>query len=566
MASVDAGDSIVAEVGAVVLHLPRVLTRPELALVAALAGRGAVRADRRRHRPPGRRRGVRRGRGRPWARCGLGSAAAPEGAFKPSPPGVEGTTVVLAPDPAEEARHAVRVAVAALERGVAAERIAIVSRVAEPYALLVHEELAAAGLPHSAPSPARLGQTIAGRTLLALLRWGPDGHPGATLLRLLRGAPIRGVDGAKVRADRWDRIARDAGVVAGLAEWQSRLAARRASVAEWLRDRDPAELQQKLADIDELGAFVDHLAAVTDADLQLGRSARGWGPLSRWAKDVMRTTLGSDVQAEAASSNDSGVHEHAARVAVDGLLDQLGALQGIGPEPDLEAFLATLDHELQAGSGRVGRFGHGITVGRLVDVVGADLDVVVVLGATEGVFPPRPVDDALLPARERRSVGALRPRGSTRAEEERDVWAALAAAPACFPQHLNAADLRAQRASSTRRRGWSSSSASFPPPPPLAGDDVTAADLHGRDLHGRDLPGVVRIDSFQAWLAEGHAPVTAAERDIAELLAAHRAGVDVRAPSRPPRRWGSAAASTRSGGATMVPSASGRATSAASRS
>src|SRR5205807_501865 len=106
---------------------------------------------------------------------------------------------------------------------VPADRIAVVSRVASPYSLLVHEELAAAGVVHSAPAPYSLAQSVAGRTLLGLLSWPANGHRRDDLMRMLRAAPIRDQAGGRARPDRWDRIARGAGVVGGLDQWHRRL-------------------------------------------------------------------------------------------------------------------------------------------------------------------------------------------------------------------------------------------------------------------------------------------------------------------------------------------------------
>jgi RecB family exonuclease len=90
-------------------------------------------------------------------------------------------------------------------------------------------------------------------------------------------------------------------------------------------------------------------------------------------------------------------------------------------------------------------------------------------------------------------VAALRPRGSSRDEEERDVFAVLAAAPRRVLT-TPAADPRSQREQH--------------PAPWLL-----------------ELDGVhVALPSFEAWLGEGRAPATPTERDVAELLAAHRAG------------------------------------------
>ena len=499
-AAVDAGDAVLAEVGPVVLHLPRTLTRPELDLVAALGRRGRVHA-------------IVGSTGRAGADAAVAAvAAALEGAGlgpRPMPGPAAGadppvTTVVVAPDPAEEARHATRLVLDAIASGTAPERIAVVSRVREPYALLVHEELAAAGVRHSAPAPNRLTQSMAGRTLLGLLAWVPSGARRSDLVRLLRGAPLLDDEGRTARPDRWDRAARNAGVVAGLDQWRTRLATARKALADRLAEQDEVdEGGDRLESLDRLGAFVEHVAALTNPG-----ERTGWAPLARWAERVLLTALGREGRAARWPEA-----EQEARAAVLDVLDRLAALQGIGPEPDAVTFRRALEHELGRGGRRVGRFGHGVTVGRLVDAVGADLDLVVVLGWVEGAFPPRRVDDALLPERERRAVAALRPRGTSRDEEERDAWAVLAAAPHAVLTTA-AADPRAQR--------------EHYPAPWLV---ELAGASEGRDLTAAELAaagdGVIALASFEAWLAEGGAPATPTERDVAELIAAHRAGIDV---------------------------------------
>ena len=171
--AVAAGDRVVGEVGQVIVHLPRRLGRREVALLAALAGRGraAIIVGTSGHASADEATEA--------LLADLAAAGLVPAAVAPSPPpgptavADDATTAVLAPDAAEEVRHAVRVVRAAIADGIPPERIAIVSRVREPYALLAHEELAALGVDHSAPAPARLAQSIAGRTLLGLLEWLP---------------------------------------------------------------------------------------------------------------------------------------------------------------------------------------------------------------------------------------------------------------------------------------------------------------------------------------------------------------------------------------------------------
>ncbi|MEY2420572.1 MAG: ATP-dependent helicase/nuclease subunit [Acidimicrobiaceae bacterium] len=479
--AVRSGDRALDDIGDVVLYLPRRLGRAELELLRALAARDRLAAI----------------VGDDDIAAELESFLGPaDGSTSPPRPSIE-ARIIRAPDPAEEARVAVRVVLEHLRAGVAADRIAIVSRVAQPYSLLVHEELAAAGVDHSAPAPLRLAQSIAGRTLLGLLQWPANGHRRDELMRLLRSAPIRDPAGGATRPDRWDRYARNAGVVAGLEQWRRRLdEAKRArlervtapltdaTIPTLPLDGEESEADGRIAELDALWSFVERLAAATDPG-----EKRGWRALSRWAEGLLVRHIGNE--GAAASWTDA---DRRARVSVIDLLHELADLDGIGPEPEIADFVRLLAHELERPAGRVGRFGHGVFVGRLVDAVGADLDVVVVLGAAEGAFPPRARDDALLPERERRAAGgAMRPRGTTAEEEARDARAVLASATAAvitFP----ASDPRSQRTQQP---------------------SAFVLQLKGEPQH---------VESFEWWLASGLSPATPTEFDLGELLRARAAG------------------------------------------
>jgi hypothetical protein len=347
-------------------------------------------------------------------------------------------------------------------------------------------------------------------------------------MRLLRSAPLRDPAGGRTRADRWDRVARDAGVVSGLQQWQQRLGAARDRAVERISgdgegadeptlplDTDESELagtrpadgsRRRIVEIDALHSFVDRLAVDTDAG-----DRRSWAALSRWAEKLVRTYLGSDASTAAWSET-----EQRSRAAVLDLLDGLAELDLLDASPGPATFRRVVEHELSRAAGRVGRFGHGVFVGSLVEAVGADLDEVIVLGCGEGTFPPRSADDPLLPDRDRRAVGgAVRARGSTRAEEQRDALAVMASAPACtltFP----VADPRGQR---TRQ------------PSPFVLDQCTVllgeqVDSEGVTRLGDDTRAstwFVDLPSFEWWLAGGDAPATAAELDVRELLAARAA-------------------------------------------
>ncbi|HEV3225522.1 MAG TPA: PD-(D/E)XK nuclease family protein [Acidimicrobiales bacterium] len=486
IASVRADDRLLDEIGDVIVHHPRRLGPVELDLLRALSERDRL-----------------------WAIADVAVAADLESVLgppfvDPDPAGAPASgapRVVRAPDPAEEARVAVRLVVEELRAGTPADCIAVVSRVSSPYALLVHEELEGAGIAHRAPGPLRLAQSIAGRVLLGLLEWPANGYRRDELMRLLRAAPIRDPAGGGTHPDRWDRLARGAGVVSGLEQWRTRLEeakrARLERVTAPLQDAttptlpfegsDGHGVAGRLAELDALGSFVERLAAATDPG-----DRRGWRALSRWAEGVLVRHIGNESLASTWSEP-----EQRARAAVIEVVRDLGRLEGIGPAPDADEFRRLLAHELDRPAGRVGRLGHGVFVGRLVDAVGADLDAVIVLGAAEGTFPPRPHDDPLLPERERLAAGgALRARGPTFEEEERDIRAVLASATRAvvtFP----AADQRNQRAMQPAALVLQ-----------MAGERVD-------------------VESFEWWLASGRAPASPHDYDVAELVRARAAGVPV---------------------------------------
>ena len=265
-------------------------------------------------------------------------------------------------------------------------------------------------------------------------------------------------------------------------------------------------LQRRVAEIDALRSFVERLARDTDPG-----DRDSWAALSRWARRLLDVYLGGDAVASGWSEA-----EQRSRVAVLDLLDALAPLDELDDAPGIERFARVVEHELSRSAGRVGRFGHGVFVGRLVDAVGADLDEVIVLGGSEGVFPPRPSDDPLLPDRDRRSLGdRLRRRGSTPAEEERDALAVMASARSCtltFP----VADPRDQRVRQPSPFVLDQCSS-------LLGERVDTDDAGRLRGDARSSSWFVDLPSFEWWLADGGAPATPTGLDVDALLMARAA-------------------------------------------
>ena len=493
-AAVRADAATLDDVGALVVHLPRRLSPAEVDLVAAIANvRGAAAVV---------------GAAEP------GDAVAAElvdvlapllGAPCTAPPGpvvpVEGTVLVSAADPADEVRTAVRHIVGRMEGGVPLHRCAILWRLAEPYALLVHEQLRGAGLPFHGPAPARLSQSVAGRTLLGALDLAGDGLRRADVTAWMAAAPVLDPDGRGVPAARWEQLARRAGVVAGPAQWHERLAALAASVQrdlDGLSD-DDAIRARRARDLDEIARLDDFVADLAAAIVPPARA--GWDGLARWAATLVESYVGPPGGSRW-PADEVVAYEHLLEA-----LQRLGALDGTAPCHDVYEFRRALELETEAPSAASGFFGGGVFTGTVADAMGASFDTVVVVGMVEGAFPPEPPIDAVLDDDARRVAGGLLPRrADRRADERRSYLAAIAAAPNRMLCHARS-DPRGQRRTLPAR--WFLEAAAA-----LAGTHVSSAlaDTFAAEPWYRYTP------SFQAATTHAAVPVSLHELDVQSLL------------------------------------------------
>ncbi len=439
------------ELGHVVVHLPQDLLQRQARLVATLVEAcpttvvvgvtGAEGAD----------AGVRRSLGRLGVE--LPAIDVASGARANST-----TRVLTASDADDEVRAAIRAVVDAARGGTPLERIAVLFGTREPYGRLVHEHLEAAGVPHNGAAVRPLAGSVAGRALLDLLALPDHNFRRADVVGLLsRSAgghgPARNVPTAE-----WQRVSRQAGVVAGRDQWSQRL------------ERVATELDRRARDIgvagvdpfDETGAErrreafermrrraqrVRDLAATVvgliDDIHDAGAAPRPWRTRVRWLRRLASRLIGDRPGIGA----DWPPDEQRVAERVDAALERLASLDGIDDPPSLEVFRRTLELELDADLGRVGRFGEGVLVGPLSFAVGLDLDLVIVLGMAEGTLPAAVHDDSLLPDGERRLAGGELPLRRDRVgREQRRLLASLAAAD----RHLLCAPRGDLRSSSER--------------------------------------------------------------------------------------------------------------------
>ncbi|HEY3942896.1 MAG TPA: PD-(D/E)XK nuclease family protein [Acidimicrobiales bacterium] len=520
-AAVAAGAGV-AELGRLIVYLPQRLSLPASRLLARLSARsplvvlagttGDPRAD------ADVVRSVRRlvpdtgggpGRVEPaGAAPDAGERAAPLALGRVmSVVGPERTRIVTASDSDDEVRAAVRAIVDAARRGAPLDKMAVLYAGPAPYARLLHEQLEAAGIAHNGSSVVALTARLAGRTLLGLLALSAGDFRRDDLFVWLAGSRVRRSN-RPVPVARWERISRAAGVVAGADQWDRRLAAfaqRSAAEADlaaadptappWRAERARADAASAL----ELRGFVAGLIG------ELSRAAarpRRWADRSSWARRQLETLLGPD-----AEHADWPPVERRAVERVHRALDRLGGLDEVEAPVGLDAFTRTLEEELESDLGRVGRIGEGVLVGPIAMGVGLDLELVIVVGLAEGLFPSPTRDDSLLPDHERRVAGdelSLRAQGVER--ERRHLLAALAAGERhllCVPR----GDLR--HSSERVPSRWVLEVAGA-----LAGRPMRSA-----DLAAAAAPWIEHVASFDAGLRRGAFPASEQEYRLRQLMA-----------------------------------------------
>ncbi len=201
------------------------------------------------------------------------------------------------------------------------------------------------------------------------------------------------------------------------------------------REPRPEWYEHELEATRELDAFV---AELRDTLAEGAANGVTWRELSTWARRIVHEFLAHDPRR--ARWPDA---EQRAADKVEAALERLAGLDAVEPSPGLDVFRRTLELELDADLGRVGRLGEGILMGHVALGLGLDLDRVFVCGLVEGTFPAHVRDDSLLPDADRRATeGALPLRAARVDDDHRRLLAALAAARDARVLLLPRGDLR----------------------------------------------------------------------------------------------------------------------------
>jgi len=346
----------------------------------------------------------------------------------PEPGTGTGRLVVSVPDQEEEARVAVRQVLEAARSGTRLSSIAIVHPPSSDYARLLHERLRVSGIAFNGSSVRRLDETIAARFLLGALTLTDRGLRRTDLEALFATAPLWDPDNHLVPDSTWRRLARRAGVVAGLEDWTLRLERlatefetqrdeeERSDDRQWLMER----LERDAKQCRRLVAFVTRL----DRDLHRVTDAGSWSARCRLTNRLIGQYLGSSNVRELWPAEELLAVESAAAV-----VDRLALLDDVEPDASFAGFRRALIAEFRHPLGREGRTGQGVQVLGIEQAAGLDVEVVILLGLAEGVTPTRPSTDALLPDADRITAGTdLLIRHDHTASQHRGFAAAITAA------------------------------------------------------------------------------------------------------------------------------------------
>jgi ATP-dependent helicase/nuclease subunit B len=300
--------------------------------------------------------------------------------------------VISAPGEAREAREVARTVLAlAQEPGLAFHEIAVLLRTSEPYAALITDTLSRCGIPVYREGGRPLTETRAGRALLLLLRVAQEGFARTAVIEFLTVAPVPFAalidDGARCHPAQWDVFSAEAGIVAGRAEWTSRLTAlQRRYRSQQQRDEEPPPgLAARLEELGRCRRFIDRFG--TDID--------GLSRHTSW-----RTMVGAvlDLFGRYALPGEGTEPIHDA-------LAPLAQLDATAGDASLNDFVAAAMRALELAREPVGAFGRGVFVGEIMAARGLSFRATIIPGLVERGIP-RPVrEDPLLLDDERAYLG-----------------------------------------------------------------------------------------------------------------------------------------------------------------
>jgi ATP-dependent helicase/nuclease subunit B len=373
--------------------------------------------------------------------------------------------LVSAPDPSREVRAAARACLDWAREGVPFFEMAVAYRHGEAYLPLVEAVFVEAGIPVYLHEGSPLAERPLGRQTLGLLALFDSDLSRQSVMDFLTDAKLPDAlheeYGGRIPASRWDSLSREAGIVAGVQQWQQRLA-----VLEKIELDAPSWVAERAADAGRLAQFIADLAQRLSAH----PARASWASHLDYLQGLlMRYVVGADEVI----------------VALRGL-ERFTALEA---EVEFESFLdvvrraiGTLRSEDVIGD-RPGAFAaRGVNVVAVSSLVGIEFSRVWVVGVTERAFPPPVRQDPILLDDERRTIAErsgvrLEPRAARGSEE------ALTFALACEAARDRLVVSYARRATGEGR-----------PRLPSVFWRELASQLEGRRVSAEEAPLLARTD------------------------------------------------------------------------
>lgn len=306
-------------------------------------------------------------------------------------PSPRDSRVVLAPDPASEAREVVREVLAAMEAGVAIGDIAVFHGADRTYPRLLRDAFDAAGVPTVALPGVPLIESAVGRAVLGLARLADADYSRVGVIELLRSPALReSIPSSggfqRVMATEWDRVSRDAGVTGGAERWEAALRAFQAGMSEEKQESDRKGEESRALRAEFLAREAAALHEVVRALITRLEPLRR--PQAAAGFVVSFKAIVADYIDPA--------YDDATFQSVLREIDQLGTIDAVGGSFDLSAFAEALRADLEVAVRRPQKMGEGVVIADYRRAAGMRYSFVVLCGAYEGVLPPGPGVDGLV--------------------------------------------------------------------------------------------------------------------------------------------------------------------------
>lgn len=330
--------------------------------------------------------------------------------------------VVSAPAPDVEILTCLRSLMERNKAGVPLERMAIVYPRGDTYAPALMDALLCAEIPFNGQGIDPLASTVPGRFILGLLELSDDGWEREAVGSWMSGLPIT-FDGRLIPGSDWNRMSKEAGILTGSDHWIHQL--KKYAHAQFIRDDEPLERDHGREGIDHgrdrsrVSSEADKfLAFMTSLFARFDSLPDTWPRWSTWAKSLL-----ADYLEVSMSINSWPERDTQAYIEISNSLVDLSRLEEINPHPTLDDFRSLITYELSQPTPQVTRFGVGVHIGTVEEMVGLRYDTVFLLGMMDQCYSSRAREDPLLPDRERSAVHEEFP---LRASRSIDVERALA--------------------------------------------------------------------------------------------------------------------------------------------